>query len=73
LDGTGEIWLQSAERACGYFTTREETNPEMNARTAGVYWRADSKDMSILDGSDDRKREKLIALRLAHQKSMTNA
>jgi hypothetical protein len=73
LDGTGEIWLQSADRACGYFTTRADTNSKVNARTASVYWRADSMDMSILDGSDGRKREKLIAARLAQQKSLKNA
>ena len=27
LDGTGEIRLESADRASGYFTTRSETRP----------------------------------------------
>src|SRR6185436_10626265 len=61
LDGTGEIRLESADRASGYFTTRADTNPKVNARTAGVYVRADPEDMSILDGNDDRRRAGLIA------------
>jgi predicted nucleotide-binding protein with TIR-like domain len=73
LDGTGEIRMESAETASGYFTTRADTNPKVNARTAGVYWRADPADMSILDGRDDRKRAELIAERLTHWKSIRNA
>jgi hypothetical protein len=73
LDGTGEIRMESAERASGYFTTRADTHPRVNARTAGVYWRADPEDMSILDGRDDRKRAELIAERLRHWKSIKNA
>src|SRR5437899_2552772 len=56
LDGTGEIRLESADRAAGYFTTRADTHPKVNARTAGVYLRADPKDLGILDGRDDRQR-----------------
>jgi len=73
LDGTGEIRMESAESASGYFTTRAATDPTVNARTAGVYWRADPEDMSILDGRDDRKRAELIAERLSHWKSIKNA
>jgi hypothetical protein len=73
LDGTGEIRLESAERASGYFTTRADTHPELNARTAGVYWRADLEDLSILDGRDDEKRGQLIAERLRQWKSVKNA
>jgi hypothetical protein len=72
LEGTGEIRVESADRASGYFTTRAETRPRVNARTAGVYWRADPEDMSILDGSDDRRRAELIAERLKNWKSITN-
>jgi hypothetical protein len=72
LDGTGEIRVESAERASGYFTTHADTHPKVNARTAGVYWRADPEDMGILDGRDDRKRAQLIAERLRHWKSIKN-
>jgi hypothetical protein len=73
LDGTGEILLESADRASGYFTTRSDTPGGVNARTVGVYWRADPQDMSILDGSDGRQRAELIAERLRQWKSITNA
>jgi len=70
LDGTGEIRLESADRAAGYFTTRSDRDPKVNARTAGVYLRADPKDFGILDGRDDRQRAKLIAERLMDWKSI---
>jgi hypothetical protein len=73
LDGTGEIRMEPAERASGYFTTHADTQPRSNARTAGVYWRADPENMSILDGRDDRKRAELIAERLRQWKSIKNA
>jgi Predicted nucleotide-binding protein containing TIR-like domain len=73
LDGTGEIRMESADRASGYWTTHVDKHPRVNARTAGVYWRADPEDMNILDGRDDRKRAELIAERLMHWKSIKNA
>jgi hypothetical protein len=73
LDGTGEIRVESAERASGYFTTRADTHPRVNARTSGVYLRADPQDMSVLDGRDDRKRSELIAERLRDWQSMKSA
>ena len=70
LYGTGEIRMESAERASGYWTTHADTHPRVDARTAGVYWRADPGDMNILDGGDDRKRAELIAERLRQWKSI---
>ena len=73
LDGTGEIRIESIDRAAGYWTTRSDARTEVNARTSGVYVRADPEDMSILDGGDDRQRAELIAERLRHWKSLANA
>ena len=73
LYGTGEIRVESAERASGYFTTRADTHPKVDTRTSGVYWRADPDDLSIMDGRDERKRAELIAERLQHWKSIKNA
>jgi hypothetical protein len=74
LDGTGEILLESADRATGYFTTRSEAPASVNARTSGVYWRADQEDCAdIMDGSDDRRRAELLAEQLRRWKSITNA
>jgi hypothetical protein len=72
VEGTGEIQIESADRAAGYFTTRSDTHPKVNARTSGVYLRADPNDMSIMDGRDDRQRVELIAERLRHWKSITH-
>jgi hypothetical protein len=73
LEGTAEIRLESADRATGYWTTRTDTDPTLRARTAGVYWRAESEDMSILDGTDDRRRAELISERLSRWKSLSHA
>jgi Predicted nucleotide-binding protein containing TIR-like domain len=71
LHGTGEIRIESPDRASGYFTTHTD-NLTVNERTAGVYLRADPEDVSILDGRDDRKRAELIIERLSHWKSIKN-
>jgi len=73
LEGTGEIRLESNDRASGYFTTRSETRPAINARTSGTYWRAEPADMSCLDGQDDRQRAELLAERLRNWKSITKS
>lgn len=73
LDGTGEIRLESTDRASGYFTTRADSDPNLSARTAGVYWRAEPDELGILDGRDDQKRAELIAERLTQWKSIKKA
>jgi len=73
LEGTGEIRLESPDRASGYFTTRANAQPELKARTAGEYWRAEAEDLSILDGRDDERRRKLIAERLQQWKAVSKA
>ena len=69
IQGTGEICLESADRAMGYWITQAESAP--SCRTAGVYLRADPADLSILDGRDDGKRARLIADRLKRWKSIS--
>ncbi len=69
LEGTGEILLESADRASGYFITRSDTQ-KFNLRTSGVYLRAESEDVQILDGRDDQKRIQLIADMLNHWKAI---
>jgi Predicted nucleotide-binding protein containing TIR-like domain len=70
---TGEITLESADRAAGYWTTFLDALPNFRARTSGVYLRADPEDLSILDGRDDKKRAELIAERLGRWESIRNA
>jgi hypothetical protein len=73
LYGTGEIRVESADRAAGYFTTRSDSQPKVNMRTSGVYLRADPRDLGTLDGRDDRQRAKLIAERLRHWRVIAKA
>jgi hypothetical protein len=70
LEGVGEIRLESADRASGYFTTRADADPHLNARTAGDYWRAHPDDMATMDSRDDQKRAALIAEQLAQWRSV---
>ena len=72
LYGTGEIRLESADRAYGYFTTLSDTLPDLNARTAGIYVRAAPEDLDIIDGRDDRRRLDLLTARLRDAEAMRN-
>jgi hypothetical protein len=72
LYGTGEIRLESPDRAAGYWITRADNRPDVNARTSGVYWRAQPEDMRLLDEADDRQRVRLIAERLRQWKALAN-
>jgi hypothetical protein len=73
LEGTGEIRVETADRATGYWTTRSDRDPGLNARTAGVYLRADPSDLRVLDGGNEEERGQLIAQRLREWKTATNA
>jgi CAP12/Pycsar effector protein, TIR domain len=73
LEGTGEIRLESTDRASGYWTTRSDRDPGMNARTSGVYLRADPSDLQVLDDGSEDERARLLAQRLNEWKSAANA
>jgi hypothetical protein len=73
LEGTGEIRLESADRASGYWITRSDTDPQLHERTAGVYLRADPDDMGVLDGGDATLRAGLIAARLQEWKAILDS
>jgi hypothetical protein len=64
LHGTGEIRLESVDRASGHWITRSDAQPDLNARTSGIYLRADAGDLEILDEGDAGQRAALIAERL---------
>ena len=65
--------METADRATGYWTTRSDRDPGLNARTAGVYLRADTSDLQVLDGGSEEERAELIAERLREWKSAANA
>ena len=72
LNGTGEILLESDDRASGYWTTRADSDPDLKARTVGAYWRADPGDVDVMEGRDDQERAALIAKRLAEWEAIRN-
>ncbi len=73
LEGTGEIVLESVDRASGYWTTRSHTDPTVNARTSGIFVRADAADLGTLNGIDASHRAELIAARLREWESIANS
>jgi hypothetical protein len=73
LEGTGEIRLESVDRAAGYWTTRADADSTIRARTSGVYLRAEPEDLSILDGSDQQRRAELIATKLEEWRSIASS
>jgi hypothetical protein len=73
LEGTGEIKLESVDRAGGYFTTRSVSGDLFRARTSGIYLRADPGDKAVLDGNDASERAALIERRLAEWSSVINS
>ena len=73
LEGTGEISVESADRATGYWTTRSDRDPGLSARTSGVYLRADPADLEVLERGSEEERAQLIAERLREWKSAANA
>jgi CAP12/Pycsar effector protein, TIR domain len=72
LEGTGEITLDSTDRATGYWTTRSDRDPALSARTSGIYLRADPSDLHVLEGDAEQERAELIAQRLREWKSAAN-
>jgi hypothetical protein len=72
FEGTGEITLESPDRASGYWTTRSDSDPSLNLRTSGVYLRADPADLQVLEGGSEEERAELIAQRLEEWKSAAN-
>ena len=71
--GTGEIKLESVDRASGYWTTLSGADPTLNARTSGVYLRAEADDLAILDGHDNHARAALIAERIDAWKALADS
>jgi len=73
LEGAGEIHLESADRAAGFWTTRSSTDAAINMRTSGVYVRADAADLAVLGGTDVGQRAALIAQRLDEWKTIASS
>jgi hypothetical protein len=52
LEGTGEIMVETADRATGYWTTRSDRDPGRMPRTVGVYLRVDPVRRELIDPKD---------------------
>ena len=64
LEGTGEITVESPDRATGTGRHARIRDPGLNARTSGIYLRADPSDLQVLEGGSEGERAQLIAQRL---------
>jgi Predicted nucleotide-binding protein containing TIR-like domain len=73
LEGTGEIKLESVDRAAGYWTTRTGADDGSHARTSWIYLRADPGDAAVLDGNDAAARAALIQRRLEEWKELAGS
>jgi hypothetical protein len=73
LEGIGEIKLDSVDRAGGYWTTRSQGADAFQARTSGIYLRADPGDAAVLDGNAAADRAALIERKLQEAKSFANS
>jgi hypothetical protein len=73
LEGTGEIKLETTDRANGYWITRSDRDGSLYARTAGIYLRAEASDLQALDGGSAEQRAELITRRLAEWNAAANA
>ena len=65
--------METVDRATGYWTTRSDRDAGLNARTAGVYLRADPSDLQVLEVGSEEERAQLIAQRLEEWKLAANA
>lgn len=73
IHGTGQIILETDDRATGHWITRSDSDLSLNARTSGVYLRADPADLAVLDGRDHEARAALITQRLDDWKALANS
>jgi len=73
FEGTGEIRLESPDRANGWFTTRSESDPNVHEKTSALYLRADEADMATLEGGSPSDRTKLLARRLEEWQAISNS
>ena len=69
FEGTGEITLESADRANGYWTTVTPGGRNFLGKRSGIYLRAEPGDKAVLDGDDADARAALIAQRLKEWRS----
>ena len=74
FEGTGEITLESVDRANGYYiVTRSNVAEHVHVKTSGIYLRADPGDKAVLDGKVAVERAALIERRIAEWRDLANS
>jgi hypothetical protein len=73
IEGTGQILLESADRAAGYFAIHSGADANGDARTSGVYLRADPADAETLDSGDNASRAALLADRVERWRDIVSS
>jgi CAP12/Pycsar effector protein, TIR domain len=74
LEGTGEIKLESVDRANGYYAvTFSSSGERIRVKTSGIYFRADPADKSMLDSNDAGERAALLQRRIEEWRSLGNS
>ena len=74
LQGTGEIKLESVDRANGYYAGTFSTATEhAHVKTSGIYFRADPGDKAVLDSNDAGARAALLQQKIEEWRSLGNS
>ena len=74
FEGTGEIRLESVDRANGYYLgSLARSGEHVHVKTSGIYVRADPADKTVLDSNDAEARAALLARRIEEWRSLGNS
>jgi hypothetical protein len=74
FEGTGEIRLESVDRANGYYLgSLSRGGDHVQVKTSGIYLRADPHDKAVLDSNDAAERLSLIQRRIEEWRSLANS
>jgi len=74
FEGTGEIKLESVDRANGYYIVTRSNSPEhFHVKTSGIYLRADPGDKAVLDSTNAAERAALLQRRIEEWRALANS
>ncbi len=74
FEGTGEIRLESVDRANGYYLgSLSRGGDHVQVKTSGIYVRADPGDKAVLDSTDAEERAVLLARRIEEWRALGNS
>jgi len=74
FEGTGEIKLESVDRANGYYIVTRSNAPEhFHVKTSGIYLRADAGDKAVLDSTNADERAALLQRRIEEWRALADS